>query len=165
MTTQKQLVIVTQSGLRVEFEEELESPIKDSMYLPGVELYEMRSVGGSSGMSVRIVKGFWLRKGQIKSHDELTKIDEGYLTITYENLTFAGNANTISIPLRKIVRMQPYSDGIGIYKEGRQKEYRFSWGKNIDMKLVGFSEDDGKIKPLGGFVVNQFIIGMRGASK
>jgi hypothetical protein len=165
MTTQKQLIIVTQIGPRVEMQEEIEGPIKDSMYLPGVELYEMRSVGGSSGASVRIVKGFWLRQGKTKSQDELTKIDEGSLTITYKNLTFAGNSNTISIPLNKIVRMQPYRDGIGVYKEGRQREYRFSWGKNVNMKLIGFSEDDGKIKPLGGFVVNQFIIGMREAGK
>ena len=49
---------------------------------------------------------------------------------------FAGQTTTISIPLKKIIRIQPYSDGIGMYKVGRQKEYRFVWGNYIDMKLV-----------------------------
>ena len=70
---------------------------------------------------------------------------------------FAGQSNTISIPLKQIIRSEPYTDGIGIYKEGRQKGYTFIWGKSIDMKLVNVNDDDGKVKPLSGSIIKTYI--------
>jgi hypothetical protein len=40
---------------------------------------------------------------------------------------------------------------------GRQEEYAFNWGKSIDMKLVNVKDDDGKIKPLVGDIISQYI--------
>jgi len=161
METQKQMITAIQKGPICEFEQELESPMKEGLYLPNVEYLEMRKVSNFGGARIRIMKGLWVGGGQAKSHDELTMIDEGYLNITPKIFIFAGHSSTISIPLEKIIRTQPYLDGIGIYKEGRQKEYRFSWGKSIDMKLVNIKDDDGKIKPLSGGIVNQFINAFR----
>jgi hypothetical protein len=157
METQKQMITVIQKGPICEFEQELESPMKDGMYLPNVKYLEMRKVSNFGGARVRIMKGFSIGGGQVRSHDELTEIDDGYLSISQKSIIFAGQSSTVSITLKQIIRIQPYLDGIGIYKEGRQKEYRFVWGKSIDMKLVNVGGDDGKIKPLSGGIVNQFI--------
>ncbi len=158
METQKQMITVIQKGEIAEFEQELESPTKDGMYLPNVKYFEMKSVRNYGGVRFRIMKGVSIGGGQARSKDELTEIDEGYLSISQKNLMFAGQSSTISIPLKKIIRTQPYLDGIGIYKEGRQKEYRFVWGNYIDMKLVDIKDDDGKIKPLTGGIINQYIV-------
>lgn len=161
METQKQMITAIQKGPIVDFEQELESPMKDGMYLPNVKYFENRKVSNFGGARVRIMKGFSIGGGQVRSHDELTEVDEGYLSISQKSFIFAGQSSTVSIPLNKIIRIQPYLDGIGIYKEGRQKEYRFVWGKSIDMKLVNIRGDDGEIKPLSGGIVNQFIDAFR----
>ena len=157
METEKQMITGIQKGPIVEFEQELESPMKDGMYLPNVKYFENRKISNSVGASIRVMKGFWIREGQSKSKDELTEIDEGYLSISQKSVIFAGQSSTVSIPLKQIIRIQPYLDGIGIYKEGRQKEFRFVWGNRIDMKLINIQGDDGRIKPLSGRIINQFI--------
>jgi hypothetical protein len=96
-----------------------------------------------------------------ENHDALAKIDEGKLSISSKSLTFAGNSKTISLPLSNIVRMQPYENAIDIYERGQKKPYKFVWGDNINMKLVGMPGDDGKIKPLAASIVGQFIINER----
>jgi len=161
METQRQVITAIQKGPICEFEIEIESPTKDGMYLPNVKYYEIRKVSNFGGARIRIMKGFWLGGGQAKSHDEQTEVDEGYLNITPKSFMFAGQSSTISIPLKQIIRIQPYTDGIGIYKEGRQKEYRFVWGKSIDMKLVNIKDDDGRIKPLSGAIVSQYVRGLQ----
>jgi hypothetical protein len=161
MQTQKQMITVIQKGPMVDFEQELESPMKDGLYLPNVRYFENRKVSNFGGARVRIMKGFSIGGGQVRSHDELTEIDEGYLSISTTGFIFAGQSSTISIPLSKIIRIQPYSDGIGIYKDGRQKEYRFIWGNSIDMKLVNIRGDDGTVKPLSGGIIDQFIVGIK----
>jgi hypothetical protein len=158
----KQLVTVIQIGkdekkLSVKFKWELDSPMDDGMYLPNVKFYEMRKVGDYAGARVRILKGFWVGGGQGRSHDELTEVDEGYLSISQKLIVFAGRSRTISIPLEKIIRVEPYSDGIGIYKEGREKEYRFAWGKSIDMKFISAEGVEGNAKPLSGSIVDLWI--------
>jgi hypothetical protein len=165
MSNQRQIITAIQKGPIVDFEVEIESPMGEGLFLPGVALYEMMKGEKGVGVSVRVMKGLWFHQGGSKGQDELTKIDEGYITITGRNITFAGGSNTITIPLNKIVRIQPYTDGLGVYKEGRQKEFRFVWGKNIDMKLVNVKDDDGKIKPLSGSIINTFIVALRKQGK
>jgi hypothetical protein len=46
-------------------------------------------------------------------------------------------------------------------KKSRKKPYKFAWGDAINMKLAGIPGDDGKIKPLAGRMVAQFIINER----
>ena len=161
METQKQKNTVIQKGPLVDFEQELESPMKDGMYLPNVKYFEMKGVLNFGSVRFRIMKGVSVGGGQARSTGELTEVDDGYLSISQKKFMFAGQSTTISIPLKKIIRIQPYLDGIGIYKEGRQKEYRFIWGNSIDMKLINVKEDDGKIKPLTGTIINQYIVGSK----
>jgi hypothetical protein len=57
----KQMITAIQRGPICDFEEEIECPMKEGLYLPDVEFYEMRSAGDSAGVSVRVIRGFWLR--------------------------------------------------------------------------------------------------------
>jgi hypothetical protein len=107
------------------------------MVLPGVELFT---------------------PGNRKSHEDDTKIDEGELTISKTSVAFTGRSNAISFPLTDVTRVQPYDTSIDIYERGRKEPYKFAWGERISMKLVGLFFDDGKVKPLEGRMVAQFII-------
>jgi hypothetical protein len=157
MEAEKQMITAIQRGPICDFEQELESPMNEGLYLPGVTYLEMRKVNNYGGARIRIMKGFWVGGGQSKSHDEQTEIDKGYLNISQKELVFAGQSTTISIPLKQIIRIQPYVDGIGIFKDGRQKGYSFLWGESIDMKLVNVKGDDGEIKLLRGEIIETYI--------
>jgi hypothetical protein len=152
----KQLITFAQNGPSLLPSQDIDSPM-GGMYLPNIKYYEMRSVRNFGGASIRIFKGFRIGGGQSKGHEELTLIDEGYLDFSKKNITFCGHSNTISFPLNKVARFQPYTDGIGIYKDGRIKEYRFAWGKDINMKLVGVTSDNGKVKPLSGGLISKVL--------
>lgn len=161
MNNQKQMITMTQDGERLLPAVEIASPMQEGMYLPNIEYLGMKKVGNFGGARIRVAKGFWVGGGQARSHDEQTVLDVGYLNISRKAVVFAGSASTISIPLGKIIRVQPYTDGVGIYKEGREKGYRFTWGKSIDMKLVNVAGDDGMVKPLSGGVICQFILALQ----
>lgn len=96
-----------------------------------------------------------------KTHEDDTKIDDGELTISKTSVAFAGKSNSISFPLTDVTRVQPFDTAIDIYEKGRKEPYKFAWGERISMKLVGLFFDDGKVKPLEGRMVAQFIINER----
>jgi hypothetical protein len=136
MSDNNQLITIVQSGRIGDFK-----VVPDNvMVLPGVELYDL---------------------GLAEIHEALTKTDQGNLTISSKSLAFTGASNTISFPLSKITRVQPYENAIDIYEKGRKKPYKFAWGDAINMKLAGIPGDDGKIKPLAARIVAQFIINER----
>lgn len=78
-------------------------------------------VGGSQGVSVRIMKGLYYRAGAFKSipveTTERKHIDTGTLFVTSKNLYFSSPAKSMRIPYEKIVSFDPYSDGIGIMRD------------------------------------------------
>ena len=82
-------------------------------------------VGGSSGMSVRVVKGVYLRssafKGERIQTSELQSAGTGLLVMTSKNLFFYGS-EIIKVPLRKIAGVQPYTDAVGIFKDGQNSK-------------------------------------------
>ncbi|WP_104749201.1 hypothetical protein [Helicobacter cynogastricus] len=92
----------------------------------GVAYYETKTtsryVGGSQGMSVRIMKGVYYRVGAFKGHriqeDQLQYIDTGILAITTKNLYFGGKAKSVRLPLAKFISIAPYEDGVSVHKEG-----------------------------------------------
>jgi hypothetical protein len=79
-------------------------------------------VGGSTGMSVRLMKGVYLRssdyQGERIQTSELQSAGPGYLIVTTKNVFFYGS-EIVKISLKKIVGVQPLTDGIGIHKEGQ----------------------------------------------
>jgi hypothetical protein len=160
MAIQKQLITFTQNGLSVHIEGTISSTREDVLFLPNVAFYEPKSVTNSGGMSTRMWKGFWLRSSQSKSHAELTMIDEGFLSISHKDILFGGRLSTISIPIKQIIRVQHFSDGIAVYKEGRQKGYTFVWGNSADMKLVNVKNENENIRPLHGSPVGNLINGL-----
>lgn len=91
----------------------------------GVELHEIKSrtsyVGGSHGVSIRIVKGFYYRVGAFRGErvqtQNLVLQDIGSLIITNRNVYFSGDKKSMRIRLKKIVSVQGYSDGIAITRE------------------------------------------------
>jgi len=112
--------------------------------LPNVTLKEPRAVrktrGGYAGPSFRVAKGVSFRMGSFastsESHQEIRNIDSGILTVTSERLVFSGKMKTINVDLKKIVQVDPFTDGIALHKEGREKTQYLVWNQNgLHMQL------------------------------
>lgn len=91
----------------------------DSKYLEDKTLRQF--VGGSQGVSVRVMKGVYYRvgafKGQAVEHTERVHIDTGWVVVTTKNIYFAGPRKSIRLPYAKIVSFEPFSDGIGVIRD------------------------------------------------
>jgi len=78
-------------------------------------------VGGSQGVSIRIMKGLYYRvgafAGQPVDRTERVAVDTGILVLTNERIYFAGPIKALRVPYAKIVSFQPFSDGIGIIRD------------------------------------------------
>ena len=127
--------------------------------LPNVTLLEQRAVrtGGYGGPSFRVAKGVYFRVGgfQSESHDELRNIDQGTLTLTNKRLVFSGNKRMINIDLRKIVSIEPYSDGIGLKREGKEKIQYFT---GINQAELTITIDDRVYKELFSGLILMYLI-------
>lgn len=128
--------------------------------LPAVTLKEPRAIrkssGGYAGPSFRIAKGVYFRMGRFgstsESHQEIRNIDRGILTITGERLVFSGNMKTINLDLRKIIQVDPFTDGLALHKEGREKTQYFVWNENIGrMQLT--EGDRSYNEPINGMIL------------
>lgn len=92
----------------------------------GVEYLEqikrVQYVGRSSGLSIRIAKGIYYRVGAFKGtpveRHEIRNMGQGTLTITNKNIYFYSRMISIKIPFSKIISFTPFSDGLGIMKDG-----------------------------------------------
>jgi len=78
-------------------------------------------VGGSQGVSVRVMKGVYYRasafRGEPVQTTAMVNIDTGLLVVTNRHLTFVGPTKSIRIKYDKIISYTPYSDGIGICRD------------------------------------------------
>lgn len=78
-------------------------------------------VGGSQGVSVRVMKGVYYRvgafKGQAVEHTERIHVDTGWVVVTNKNIYFAGSKKSVRLPYAKIVSFEPFSDGIGVMRD------------------------------------------------
>ncbi len=153
----RQLVTITQKGASFDFAQNFPSPVQSGLYLPAVLLYEMKRHTDTLEIFRRTIMGLFPGEHKPQSPAVLTNTGRGFLIIANTVLTFMGDSRSISIPLARISKLDPYPDGIGIYEDGRPNEYRFIWGDNIDMLLVAFPSDDGAIKPLSGSIISRFI--------
>jgi hypothetical protein len=79
-------------------------------------------VGGSAGVSIRVMKGVYYRVGSFHGEpvkmEYLNEEDSGALTITLQNVYFVGTRRALKIPVRKIAATHLYSDGIEILQYG-----------------------------------------------
>jgi len=107
--------------------------------IPSTSLREPRSVrmshGSYGGPSFRVAKGVYFRVGgfgaRSESHEEIKIIDEGVLTLTNKRVVFSGEKKTLNIKLNKIISIEPYSDGMALRREGKEKTQYFIWPENI----------------------------------
>ncbi len=91
-----------------------------------ITMYQQKTVrqwvGGSSGVSVRIVKGVYYRTGATKGHpvehSTWETIGVGSLVLTNKNVIFYSPYKSVKIPYNKLISYVPYSDGIELHKDG-----------------------------------------------
>jgi hypothetical protein len=78
-------------------------------------------VGGSQGVSVRIMKGVYYRGGAFKGHPveytERTRVDSGWVLVTNKHIYFSGVAKSLRIPYTKIITFIPFENGFGIMRD------------------------------------------------
>jgi hypothetical protein len=89
-------------------------------------------VGGSQGFSFPIGHtGIRYRVGSFHGHPVqqqfLAKLDTGRLVVTNQRIAFIGSVKSTSIPLTKLLHVECYSDGLAVFREGKE---------NPDMYIV-----------------------------
>jgi hypothetical protein len=95
-------------------------------------------VGGSRGVSVRVMKGVTYRVGSFKGHTVSTIYktitDSGMFYITNRRILFVGHRKNITYSLDKVVDYIPYRDGIQFSKENEAslKIFTFSIPEAMD---------------------------------
>jgi hypothetical protein len=101
-------------------------------YLEGpVALYENRAVRAyQSGprLYTRIMPGVSIStgsSGHSKSHDEMTFVADGVLTLTNQRLVFIGVGESRTIPLDKVISIQSAPNGMIVSVESRTKNMWF----------------------------------------
>ncbi|MBR4328198.1 MAG: hypothetical protein IKP73_22025 [Bacteroidales bacterium] len=83
-------------------------------------------VSKHSGGSIRIAKGFYMRSGTTTTtpikETEMKAKANGTLFIGTKNLYFYSTTKTVKIPYKKVVSFTPYSDGLGLQKDGENSK-------------------------------------------
>jgi len=130
--------------------------------LPNITLLEPRKIttGGYGGPSIRVAKGMYIRLGgfRAQSHEEVKEIDKGVLTLTSRRLIFSGSKRAYEISLRKILSVEPYSDGIAIRRSGKQKTEYFV---GTDKVMLDIQVGERRYRePLSGIVLKLLIEGL-----
>jgi DNA-directed RNA polymerase subunit M/transcription elongation factor TFIIS len=134
--------------------------------LSNIDLWEPRAVrqtrGAYGGPTFRIAKGVSFRVGSFaarsESHEELRTIDQGMLTLTNKRLVFTGTKRTTNIDLRKIVAIEPYSDGIASQRENKQKTEYFIGTNKTNLNVT--SNGRNYTIPISGVVLKCLIEGL-----
>lgn len=85
-------------------------------------------VGGYSGVSVRVASGLYYRLGGARGHavesTSLQDVDYGDFLMTTQAIYFGGTEKRITfrLPYKQIIRFQPYSDAVGICRNGAREQ-------------------------------------------
>jgi hypothetical protein len=98
--------------------------------IPNIILSENRSVRtGTYGSSrIRVAKGISIGGGSFRSqsHEELTELDKGSLTLTNQRIVFMGHSHSLDIPLKNITFIEPYLNAIVVGREGKTRSEQFT---------------------------------------
>ena len=92
---------------------------------PDTTYHELRTkrewVGGSQGVSIRIMRGVYYRTSAFKAQPVDTtyaaNLGTGLLGFTTKHLYFAGVGKTFRVAYSKIISFEPFSDGFGIMRD------------------------------------------------
>jgi len=90
------------------------------LYLPNIELHEDRMIRDRVGGAVRVMKGVYVGGSRGESHPERRHVDTGELILTNKRLVFVGSRKSVDIDLRKILSIDPYSDGIALSRSNKK---------------------------------------------
>lgn len=86
-------------------------------------------VGGSHGVSIRVMEGVYYRVGAFKGRavesTERVHVDSGWFVVTDKNIYFAGPRKSLRIPYGKIVSFDAFSDGIGVVRDSTTAKSQF----------------------------------------
>ncbi len=101
-------------------------------WVEGATLLEERTrqvyVGGSRGVSVRIVKGVTWRVGASRGErlpvTEIQTIGQGSFIVTNQRTVFVGPRQVI-VPHGKLLSVTPFEDGIELHYEGQKRRQLF----------------------------------------
>ena len=101
-------------------------------------MLELRTVGykgRSTGVSVRVARGVWLRESGSRGVPEkgLVPIAHGVLVATNQRLIFAGDQDSLAIPFQKISSFETMSDGLRL-GDGH-KTYNFFMGRSRQQQI------------------------------
>lgn len=97
-----------------------------------VKHHELRTkrhfVGGSAGVSVRVCKGVYLRtsafKGKPVETSEMVHAGTGSLILTTKHVFFQGPGSVVKVPAKKIISVEPFTDGILLHTDGASAKPR-----------------------------------------
>ncbi|MCY4392678.1 MAG: hypothetical protein OXE43_11600 [Chloroflexi bacterium] len=89
------------------------------------DYYQMRTQrtlrGGSTGVSVRVAKGIYLRQSAFQGHPvdvtETVMADSGILAVTTKHIYFHGGHERFRVRYDKIVSFEPHDNGLGIMRD------------------------------------------------
>ncbi len=101
-----------------------------------VELVEQKIkrefVGRSQGMSFRVMKGVYYRVGGFKGSPiettQMLSVGRGVLVLTDKTIYFNCPQKSLKIPYKKLISIEPYSDGVGFQKDGASSKPFFLKG-------------------------------------
>ena len=123
---------------------------KAHFHFPSVELHQERVVsrgyeGGSAGLSFRICRGVTYRigahRGRLVSRSSVVHQDTGQIVLTSKRFLFSGAKRAFSIPLTKILSVQPYADGVCVIRDSLSQSDKpfYFLCSDAEMLSVGLS--------------------------
>jgi hypothetical protein len=101
-------------------------------------MLEMQTVGyrgRSTGVSVRVARGVWLRQSGSRGTPEkgMVPVAHGMLVATNRRLVFAGDQKSVAVPFEKMSSFEPMRDGLR-FGNGR-KTFNFLLGESRQQEI------------------------------
>ena len=93
-----------------------------------------------------------------ESQEELKKIDTGMLIITTHRIVFSGTKRTTNIKLKNVIAIQPYSNGVAVQRENKQRTEHFVNTDKLNLKIT--HEGRSYVVPVDGTLLNALILGL-----
>jgi hypothetical protein len=114
------------------------------------EVTTSQYVGEYGGASVRLASGLWWRVGGSKSHKEVyssiqPRDEMGDFAITTHAVYFGGKRCTFRIPLSSVVKINSYTDAVGVCKDGGKEQIFLTITKGLAHYVFNLLEEITKI--------------------
>lgn len=88
--------------------------------------------GRSHGVSFRVMKGVYYRVGEFRGAPiettQMLSVGRGVLVLTDKTIYYNCQQKSLKIPYKKLISIEPYSDGVGFQKDGASSKPFFLKG-------------------------------------